>query len=169
MPSVYEDRDDIRQLMYRYGHTWDNQDFQGWTNVFTEDATYWEGGGPIIKGHKELYSYCQDTSPRFAGRFHVVTNQLIEVDGDTAKAHSYFLIVEGLNPCLSGTYDDDVVRTKDGWRFHQRIVTCLFPGGFPIAGNDMASWVFTEGNGGGWQHRSHWRGLQYSVASIQHD
>lgn len=90
-------------------------------------------------GHKELYSYRQDTSPPFAGRFHVVSNQLIAVNGDTTRAHSYFLSVEGLNACLSGTYDD-VVHTKDGWRFQKGVVTYLFPGGFPIAGNE-APWA----------------------------
>jgi ketosteroid isomerase-like protein len=167
MPSVVEDRDEIRQLMYRYGHTWDNQDAHGWVNVFTEDGVYWEGGGPVFKGHEELYWYARDTQPRFSGRFHIVTNQLIDVEGDTAKAHSYFLIVEGLAPCLSGTYDDKIVRTANGWRFAERIVTCLYPGGFPIAGNDMASWVFSSEVGGGWQHRSMWRAKQYSLTSLQ--
>src|SRR5439155_19896205 len=73
MPSVTEDRDEIRQLMYRYGHTWDNLDAQGWADVFTEDGIYWEGGGPVIKGRYELIAYAQDTAPRFSGRFHIVT------------------------------------------------------------------------------------------------
>lgn len=180
MPSVSDneirqlvDRDEIRQLMYRYGHTWDNQDFQGWADVFIEDGTYWEGGGPVLKGREALISYAQDTSPRFSGRFHIQANQYVAVDGDRAKAHSYFLIVEGLNPCLSGTYDDDVVRTPRGWRFEKRVVTCLFPEGFPIAGNDMAAWFFSEpgwnstpGIGGGWQHRSQWRLSQYNLPSL---
>jgi hypothetical protein len=163
MPSATEDRDEIRQLMYRYGHCWDNFDAQGWADVFIEDGVYWEGGGPIIKGRDELVAYAQDTSPLFSGRFHIVTNQLIDVEGDEAKAHSYFCIIEGLNPCLTGTYDDDVIRTPQGWRFAKRVVTVLHPAGFPIAGNDMASWVFSPGVGGGAQHRSMWRKLQYQV------
>jgi uncharacterized protein (TIGR02246 family) len=157
------DREEIRQLMYRYGHTWDNFDTQGWAGVFTDDGIYWEGGGPIITGREALVSYAQDTAPRFSGRFHIVANQLVEVEGDKAKAHSYFLIVEGLTPCLSGTYDDDVVRTPGGWRFAKRVVTVLHPAGFPIAGNDLAAWIFSPGFGGGWQHRSQWRTTQYSV------
>ncbi len=173
MPSAKEDaiqrlidREEIRQLMYRYGHTWDNLDFEGWANVFTEDGTYWEGGGPVLKGREALLSYAQDTGPRFNGRFHIVANQYVVVDGDTAKAHSYFLIVEGLMPCLSGTYDDDVVRRPEGWRFAQRVVTCLYPAGFPIAGNDMAAWLFSPEVGGGWQHRSKWRGNQYNLPGL---
>lgn len=167
MPSVVEDRDEIRQLMYRYGHTWDNWDFEGWAGVFTDDGIYWEGGGPVFKGHRELVAYAQDTAPRFSGRFHIVTNQLIDVEGDSAKAHSYFLIVEGLSPVLSGTYDDRLVRTANGWRFAKRTVTCLFPSELPIEGNDMAAWVFDSPTvGGGWQHRSKWRALQYGLPSL---
>jgi ketosteroid isomerase-like protein len=173
MPSAKQDeirqlldREEIRQLMYKYGHKWDNLDFEGWADVFTEDGTYWEGGGPVIKGREALISYAEDTGPRFSGRFHIVANQYVDVDGDTAKAHSYFLIVEGLNPCLSGTYDDEVVRTRDGWRFAKRVVTCLFPAGFPIAGNDMAAWMFSPSAGGGWQHRSQWRANQYHLPGL---
>ena len=58
------DRDEIRQLMYKYAHCWDNLDFRGWASCFTEDGVYWEGSGLIFKGYEELLSYCQDTSPR---------------------------------------------------------------------------------------------------------
>jgi len=157
------DRDEIRQLMYRYGHCWDNLDFQGWAEVFADDGVYWEGGGPVFKGHAELVSYAQDTAPRVNGRFHLQMNQYVVVDGDTAKAHSYMMVVEGLTPIRSGTYDDELVRTDKGWRFAKRVVSCLYPNGLPIAGNDMAAWMFSPEVGGGWQHRSKWRALQYNL------
>lgn len=161
-----KDREEIRQLMYRYAHTWDNLDAHGWVDVFTEDGTYWEGGGPIPQGHDELLTYARHTQPRAQGRFHIVANQYIQLDGDRAKAHSYFLIVEGLNPYYSGTYDDDVVRTSKGWRFQKRVVTVLYPEGFPIAGGDMAAWIFNNPEvGGGFQHASKWLARQYNVSS----
>ena len=33
----------IRQLMYKYAHCWDNLDFRGWASCFTEDGVYWGG------------------------------------------------------------------------------------------------------------------------------
>lgn len=161
MPSVVEDSFEIQQLMYRYGHTWDNLDYEGWANVFTEDGVYWEGGGPIVRGRQDLINYASITSPRYSGRFHIVANQLIDVEGDNAKAHSYFTIIDGLTPVLNGSYDDRVVRTPDGWRFAKRTVTCLAPEGFPIESDDMASWIFSPSVGGGWQHRFQWRAAQY--------
>jgi len=170
MPSVTENRDEITQNMYRYGHTWDNQDAEGWADVFTEDGYYYDGGGKEVVGREALVAYARQFGPDYSGRFHIVTNPFIAVEGDTAKAHSYFLIVEGLTPCLSGTYDDQVVRTPKGWRIKRRVVSVLHPaefvdvsgayGGapgtrykFPIAGHDMAAWVLSPSAGGGWQHR----------------
>lgn len=158
------DRDEIRQLMYKYAHCWDNLDFQGWVDCFREEVgVYWEGGGPVLTGHGELLAYAQETAPRVQGRFHLQLNQYVQVDGDTAKAHSYCLIIEGLKAVRSGTYDDDLVRTDKGWQFAKRTVTCLYPAILPIAGNDMAAWLFSPEAGGGWQHRSKWRQKQYNL------
>ena len=78
------DRDQIRQLAYKYAHCWDNLDFHGWASCFAPDGVYWEGGGPVFKGYDELRSYAEDTAPRVQGRFHLQMNQYVEVDGDTA-------------------------------------------------------------------------------------
>lgn len=157
------DRDQIRQLAYKYAHCWDNLDFHGWASCFAPDGVYWEGGGPVFKGYDELRSYAEDTAPRVQGRFHLQMNQYVEVEGDTAKAHTYALIVEELTPVRSGTYDDRLVRTEDGWKFTKRTVTCLYPSFLPIEGNDMAAWLFSPEVKGGWQHRSKWRQQQYNL------
>jgi hypothetical protein len=150
--------------MYKYAHCWDNLDFEGWAKCFEEnEGVYWEGGGPVFKGHEELVSYARDTAPRVQGRFHLQLNQYVEVENDTAKAHSYCFVMEGLVAVRSGTYDDRLIRTDDGWRFAKRTVTCLYPAFLPIEGNDMAAWLFSSEVGGGWQHRSKWRQLQYNL------
>lgn len=158
------DRDQIRQLMYKYAHCWDNLDHEGWVDCFLEgEGVYWEGGGPVLKGHEELLAYAEETAPRTQGKFHLQLNQYVAVDGDTAKAHSYAFIIEGLTGNRAGTYDDDLVRTDKGWKFLTRTVTCLYPSILPIAGRDMAAWLFSEEAKGGWQHRSKWRQKQYKL------
>lgn len=159
------DRDEIRQLMYKYAHCWDNLDFHGWASCFTPDGEYYEGGGQYPIGYDELRSYAEETSPRVQGRFHLQMNQYVEVNGDTANAHSYLFIVEKLTPVRSGTYDDRVVRTDEGWKFSKRTVTCLYPSYLPIESKELASWLFSPEVGGGWQHRSKWRAQQYNLPS----
>src|SRR5271155_1929261 len=73
------DRDDIRQLMYKYAHCWDNLDFRGWATCFTPDGVYYDGGGPVLTGYDELLSYCEETSPRVQGRYHLQMNQYVQV------------------------------------------------------------------------------------------
>jgi hypothetical protein len=151
MPSVTEDQLEIMQLMYRYGHTWDNLDAEGWAGVFTDDGYYYTGGGQDVIGREALTSYAKEFGPRYSGRFHMVTNPLIAVEGDAAKAHAYFLILEGLVPVLTGTYDDEMVRTPQGWRFAKRAVTILGPGGYPPASHEMAAGLLSPRLG--LQHR----------------
>ena len=55
------------------------------------------------------------------------------------------------------------MRTDTGWKFLTRTVTCLYPSILPIAGRDMAAWLFSEECKGGWQHRSKWRQKQYNL------
>lgn len=63
---------------------------------------------------------------------------IIEVDGDTATAHS--IIREcgkyaGRQACLEvlGLYDDKLVRTADGWRFALRVFTVRGMHDFEVA------------------------------------
>ena len=53
---------------------------------------------------------------------HHISNPLIEVAGDDATARSYFAVHANAGPDHSGTYDDRLVRTANGWRFaHRRV------------------------------------------------
>ena len=59
---------------------------------------------------------------------HRLTNQAITVDGDSAQARTYIdgLIMAGDNKSgvnAIGFYDDDIVRTADGWRIARRRFT----------------------------------------------
>jgi hypothetical protein len=61
-----------------------------------------------------------------AGRtMHRLTNQVITVDGDKAQSRTYVdaLIMMGENNSgvkAAGFYDDELVRTADGWRVASR-------------------------------------------------
>ena len=59
---------------------------------------------------------------------HRLTNQAITVDGDKATARTYIdgLIMVGDNNSgvnAIGFYDDEIVRTADGWRIARRRYT----------------------------------------------
>jgi len=59
---------------------------------------------------------------------HRLSNQAVTVDGDKASARTYVdaLIMAGDNKTgvnALGFYDDDIVRTADGWRIVRRRFT----------------------------------------------
>jgi hypothetical protein len=58
---------------------------------------------------------------------HRMTNQVIDVDGDTAHARTYvdaLILAEGGSGVNAiGFYDDDLARTAAGWRITRRTFT----------------------------------------------
>jgi len=56
---------------------------------------------------------------------------LVEVDGDTAVAHTDYLFVragsEGLALVATGRYHDQLVRDGSRWRFRRREISLLGP------------------------------------------
>jgi ketosteroid isomerase-like protein len=58
---------------------------------------------------------------------HVVTNVVVEVDGDMASARSYFTVFQArpdlpLQPIIAGRYHDAFVRDGGVWRFADRLI-----------------------------------------------
>jgi ketosteroid isomerase-like protein len=122
MPTIAEDRDDIAQLMYRYNHLIDSGDAKGWAETFTEDAVF-EAAGNVMTGREALTDFASTVH----GIRHVVVNPWIEVEGDSARVRAYiFFLVNGAVRG-SGAYEDQVVRTPEGWRFAKRVFTADVP------------------------------------------
>lgn len=129
------DERDIRAVYCLYCDIIDDKDFDRLTEVFTEDAyqDYRQTLGPdgIRRGTAELIagahkhmgkgSYCGQTH-------HNVMNFRIDVSGDaaTAKVH-YYAVHRGVGKydgalySMWGEYDDQLVRTADGWRVSHRM------------------------------------------------
>lgn len=63
---------------------------------------------------------------------HLTANVIIDIDGDEATGRTdwVFLLAgaEGFAIAAVGHYDDRFVRTEQGWRFAQRLITPQRPG-----------------------------------------
>lgn len=120
------DLEEIRMLKYKYCRYNDG----GWkgqplshqgpsADLFTEDGV-WDGS-PLAKaeGREEVRKlFAQFAAQPVA--YHAVMNPIIEIDGDTATGH-WHLIGCGLmldNESVLGIagYEDEYVRTPEGWR-----------------------------------------------------
>jgi len=68
-----------------------------------------------------------DNVQLFPFSYHLLGNPIIEVDGDTARGQWHVVVAfthsEAGKMWVAGYYDDEFVRTADGWRFRSLVCT----------------------------------------------
>jgi len=130
-----EDIEEISKLKARYCNCvdggWDRptHDYDAVTELFTEDGV-WDAGeklrGEGREGIREFFKNARSIS--FA--FHRITNPIIEIDGDTATGNWHVMVAlthpDGRAVWIAGIYNDQFVRTGDGWKFRRLTFTQAF-------------------------------------------
>ena len=103
----------IRNLLACYCLTLDLDDVDGWVDCFTPDATY-SVYGRTFEGHAGLRKMMGGAP----GGLHLGGPPVVErVDDDHATSRRNLLFVERASGTQrSAIYDDELVRTPDGWR-----------------------------------------------------
>ena len=127
------DRFEIQQLLVDYSTAIDQRRFDDLDRVFTQDAyiDYRAMGG--IDGHyPEVKAWLAQVLPNFPAYAHMLGNFDLRLDGDTASARTICfnpMVLDGeANQVLfcGLWYDDEFVRTADGWRMSRRVETKCF-------------------------------------------
>jgi 3-phenylpropionate/cinnamic acid dioxygenase small subunit len=126
--SEREDHQDIFDLLVRYATGIDRRDWPLFRTVFTDDCELDYGEIGTWKGLDAVAEFMEQVHAMAGHTLHRLSNQAITVDGDKAEARTYIdgLIMmadntSGVNAI--GYYDDDIVRTADGWRIARRRYT----------------------------------------------
>lgn len=120
------DRIEIGELTARYNRCFDEQDAEAWAEVFTEDGGLAIVGGQTVRGRDDLRSMCRATG---YGTVHMTTDPVIVVDGNRARQSCTLILgrrtadPKSSRFALTGRYDDELVRTAEGWRFANRVIT----------------------------------------------
>jgi 3-phenylpropionate/cinnamic acid dioxygenase small subunit len=125
-----EDRQDISELLVRYATGIDRRDWPLFRTVFTDDCELDYGEIGAWKGVDAVTDFMEQTHALLGHTMHRLSNMTITVDGDRAVARTYLdgLMLapdnkSGVNAV--GFYDDEVVRTPDGWRIARRRTTVV--------------------------------------------
>ncbi|WP_374023559.1 nuclear transport factor 2 family protein [Mycobacterium sp. HNNTM2301] len=125
-----EDRQDICELLVRYATGIDRRDWPLFRTVFSPDCQLDSGEIGSWSGVDAVADFMEQVHALAGHTLHRLTNQAITVDGDKANARTYIdgLIMaadnnSGVNAI--GFYDDEIVRTTDGWRIARRRYTQL--------------------------------------------
>lgn len=123
------DKLEIHELLARYCHSLDRKDWRSFRAIFTDDALidFTAFGGP--SGNvDDLEAFLVPILDSLAGSQHTVSTIMVDLDGDRARARSAAIVPmtilneEGVESTfISGLwYEDDLVRTVDGWRIGAR-------------------------------------------------
>ena len=127
------DRLEIQQLLVAYSTAIDRRQFDDLDAVFTPDAyiDYRAMGG--VDGHyPEVKAWLADVLPNFPAYAHMLGNFDVRISGDIASSRTIcfnpmVLPGEQQQVLFCGLwYEDEFVRTPDGWRMSRRVETKCF-------------------------------------------
>jgi len=133
MPLSSEDRFAIAELNSRFFFALDDHDLDAWSATFTEDGVFASPYGEF-PGHEQRTAFLRGhiDAGREDGARHMTVDFAIDEAGDGAAMRSYVVklqVVEAPHIIATGVYEDEVVRTDDGWRFARRTLA-VDPGAF---------------------------------------
>jgi SnoaL-like domain len=122
------DVEEITALIHEYAFRLDRGDLDGVAALFARAELRSTRNDRVRRGASEARTLYEpviiydDGTPR---TLHQLTNVSVEVDGTTARARTYFTVLQvtglGLHPILAGEYRDRFARVDDRWEFAERI------------------------------------------------
>ncbi|MGC2418051.1 MAG: nuclear transport factor 2 family protein [Candidatus Acidiferrales bacterium] len=135
-----EDIEEIRVLLTDYGRYLDAHDLAAYSHLFAKDGE-WVGGFGSAKGPAGIQALMEKNlgpgpARKPGSTFHLLTNFVIHVHGDTATAWSRWVFVTtGAEnrpaPAMGGHYDDTLVREDGHWKFERRVAVNDIPQSIP--------------------------------------
>jgi ketosteroid isomerase-like protein len=130
-------KQDIAEVLHRYGYALDGRDWPLLRTCFTDDVVGRYGGDPLL-GYEAVERLCRSTLEPLSVSQHLIANVTVTVAGDEADASCY-LHAQHVRPgteggdqfIYAGRYLDHLVRTADGWRIADRRLQPMWTSGNP--------------------------------------
>jgi uncharacterized protein (TIGR02246 family) len=133
------DERDIRDLIRTAWAGIDAKDFDVYADAFAEDGEF-EILGQRRKGRTEIVSGPARDLTKYAGLQHIVTNEIVRVDGDAAHGQWYAIAVHVPSAEDPGTHADVGLRYRFrarreavGWRFAEVALEVVWTSGMGFA------------------------------------
>lgn len=116
------DREEIKELRYRYCTCVDDGNWNEFLNLFTEDAKIRHNPtDSTYTGEEELSAFATHLEEDHYFTVHMLHNPILEIDDNEATGQWDFEVVEMLAnetvEWLQGRYDEIYRRADNGWRF----------------------------------------------------
>jgi hypothetical protein len=119
----------LTELTYRYAFLIDGRQWDALGELFTDDVEldYGLPDGRLIRGRDAFVNGSRLALEQMDATHHMFTNHLFEIDGDRASGRYYMQGTHmkldapgGALHHLGGVYEDEFVRTGDGWKVSKR-------------------------------------------------
>ena len=135
-PTLRElaDHEEIRRIFVEYARYLDSADHAGYASLFARDgvmvAQLGEAVGPAAIEAALDRALSPDVRATFPSAVHVMNNQSIDVDGDTATTGVLWFYLttddDGVPMVLqAGRYTDDLIREDGRWKLKRHDITRL--------------------------------------------
>ncbi|AGL13578.1 nuclear transport factor 2 family protein [Actinoplanes sp. N902-109] len=135
------DRAELIELMSRYADIADLKDFNDlprrvFTDPITLDFASVAGIPPMSLPLSDYLETLRGTFERFQATHHVISGHVVTVRGDSATIHAH-VRAEHFTPgadrwLVVGFYDNEAVRTADGWRLSRVCLTASYQENAPL-------------------------------------
>lgn len=145
-PSEAADHLEITRQLYRYARAIDTRDWDLLAALFTKDAVidYRVPGGTRLR-LPEMLGWLRESLRIFRTTRHVMSNPLIEIEGDEARSTTYLTAThvqvgrggQESVATLHGIYRDHHVRGPEGWRIRERILEPVHAEGRFLGPNEI--------------------------------
>jgi hypothetical protein len=116
----------IQQLTAHYGHLVDAREFGRLGEIFSDDGAFdvtaYQAGRH--EGLTAVIAFFERASHPPA---HHATNLYVYEEGDETRALSKYAVPSEGGKMFGGDYRDTFVRTANGWRIRERVVTARWP------------------------------------------
>jgi ketosteroid isomerase-like protein len=129
--AAIEHREQIRDLVIRYGMAVDDRDLATIGVLFTEDAVFRHGDDSIVNnGRDEIVEFYTDRLRAFGATYHYPHSHLVELTGPTTAtgvvcAHAE-LGIDGHSYITALRYHDTYRNENGHWLFAERRLAMLY-------------------------------------------
>lgn len=130
--DLLHDRMAITDVTVEYCWALDQREFQRLRKVFLPDAVFTIGTKANV-GIEAIIARCSGALGPLDDSQHLISSHQIVVTGDRATSRCYLQAQHvrrdtdgGPNFIIAGRYEDDLVRTADGWRIEKRTLTTMW-------------------------------------------
>jgi 3-phenylpropionate/cinnamic acid dioxygenase small subunit len=121
------DERDIRTVLHRYAAALDQKDWNLLASCFIPDASAHYGMIGELTGYAAIEQVCRTALQPMSRTQHLIGNVEVVLDGDAATSSCYMHAQHvrpgapgGETNIIAGRYQDELVRTAQGWRIRRR-------------------------------------------------